>query len=170
MRRHHSIRDAEAFHCDVTRQHRSRYRAVSLFKYVFLAFVLMYHCIYVVGKQSHCLPAPILYSPRLLSPSSEFLQACSLRFGNNVSCSGRTVTLPGSVRTIYSTIVESGHATTVTSVSRASCSASPIGPITNCATTLTETSYISKPGPGYNTTAVETSVITAPGRTVTAYE
>lgn len=67
---------------------------------------------------------------------------------------GTTLTLPGSTYTSVSTIIQS-----------ASC----IGPVTECATTKTETSYVTRILPGYNVTATETSVITAPGTTLTEY-
>ena len=63
-----------------------------------------------------------------------------------------TVTLPGSVHTSISTIIQSAFC---------------IGPVTECATTKTEISYLTRTAQGYNKTA--TSVITAPGTTTTEY-
>ena len=81
--------------------------------------------------------------------------------GSTVYVTGHetTVTLPGSTYTSVSTIVKS-----------ASCSSIPVGPVTECATTLTQTNCVTKTAPGYNQTATETSVVTAPGKTVTAYQ
>ncbi len=86
-----------------------------------------------------------------------------------------TVTLPGSVTTIYqsgseTTVTLPGVTYTSTVIHSAPCSASQVGPVTECASTVTQTSYITKSAQGYNVTATETSVVTVPGRTITAYE
>ena len=95
--------------------------------------------------------------------------------GSTVYLTGQasTVTLPGATYT--STVVHTSAASctpigpvtetktgpTVYVTNHASCT--PQAPITDCAATVT------KSLPGYNNTATETSVVTAPGTTVTTY-
>lgn len=74
---------------------------------------------------------------------------------------GVTTTLQG--MTSYVTLPGSTY--TSVSVSTVTQSASIGGPITECATT----SYITRTAPGYNHTATETSLISAPGTTLTEY-
>jgi hypothetical protein len=96
-----------------------------------------------------------------------------------VSDHATTVTLPGSVSTSISTVYHSAPANTIsfpgsvvtsTVVHTAQCSGSQVGPVTQCASTVTQTNYVTKSAQGYNDTATETSLITAPGRTITSYE
>ena len=93
--------------------------------------------------------------------------------GTTSACVVSTVTLPAS--SIYVT----GHETTVTLpretctswstvVESSPCSSAPIGPVS--ASTVTQTSYVTRTIHGYNNTATEFSTVHAPGTTVTSYQ
>lgn len=106
------------------------------------------------GSTSVCLASTVTETLQP-SPSTVYVT----RPASTVTLShATTITLPASVSTSIYTVLQS-----------ASCS--QVAPVTECASTVTETStsYLTRTAPGYNSTATETSIVTAPGTTLTEY-
>lgn len=91
-------------------------------------------------------------------------------YGSATACVASTVTETQAASTVTlsgSTVYITGHETTVTLPGTTYTAVSTVTEAASCS--ITAKSYITRTAAGYNNTPTETSIITAPGTTVTAY-